>query len=204
MHREIKFQNLVIVRPPIYMALLVKNGPLIRHLLWTYRNNFLSNEKSKMMTFYDVAKSRMYAEEIIEYLVNVFDLQSFYPTKNPKNFPSKKLSTAMEDHQELQNLLKFFLEYITANNPAKESFEGLYNFLYFSYLWLRRSKMNRSEVEIIKNVTDNKKFQYGIHSYLIPNYTGDGRCFAAGISINCHRQIANSIELSSAKRQKLT
>ena len=149
------------------------------------------------MSFYDVAKSRMYAEEIIEYLVNVVDLpQSFY-AKKPKDFPSKKLSSAMVYNQELQNLLKFFLEYITANNP-NESFEGLYNFLYFSCLWLR-SKMNRSEVEIIKNVTDDKKFQYGIHSYLIRNYTG--RRFAV-ISIDCRRQMANSFEFPSAKRQR--
>ena len=36
MHCKLKFQE-SIIRPPIYMALLDKNLPLIRHLLWTYR-----------------------------------------------------------------------------------------------------------------------------------------------------------------------
>ena len=46
-------------RSPIYMALLVKDLPLIRYLLLAYTNCFLLNRKSETISFYDVAKSSM-------------------------------------------------------------------------------------------------------------------------------------------------
>ena len=46
-------------RSPMYMALLVKDLPLVRYLLLAYTNCFLSNRKSETISFYDVAKSSM-------------------------------------------------------------------------------------------------------------------------------------------------
>ena len=47
-------------RSPMYMALLVKDLPLVRYLLLAYTNCFLSNRKSETISFYDLTRSSMY------------------------------------------------------------------------------------------------------------------------------------------------
>ena len=46
-------------RSPLYMALLVKDLPLVRYLLLAYTNFFLSNRISESISFYDVTKLSM-------------------------------------------------------------------------------------------------------------------------------------------------
>ena len=206
MHSKLKFQKLII-RPPIYMALLVKDIPLIRHLLLTYRNNFLANGKSETISFYDVAKSSMgydgipqsqnlevyslkfcksIAEnffyvtsdvpilnsyhppcpEVIEYLVSRLPSNRKWKSHSPNN-----LRTALEINQELQNFLKFLLEYIAANYPDS-TFP--YHFLYKVYQNLGLPNIGPNiyptiALKICCDVNQPEKFKYGIHSYLLYN-----------------------------------
>ena len=164
-------------RPPIYMALLVEDLPLIRHLLLTYKNNFLANEKSKTKSFYDVAKSSM-DPNIIEYLV--YELQH----KRELSFPIREtfyapihLRPTMKTNQELQKFLKFMLEYIVANFPDENethNYSGRYNFLYFLYAGLGSASWVPKKIDSSKNAHEflhdlfkTEKFKYGIHSYLL-------------------------------------
>ena len=101
-------------RSPIYMALLVDDIPLIRHLLWTYKNYFIANKKSKRLSFYDVSNSSY--RIVIAYLINI--LQSNEDAPNG-------LVTVIKNNRKLQKFLMFILEYIVANFP-KERYEILY------------------------------------------------------------------------------
>ena len=152
-------------RPPIYMALLVKDIPLIRHLLLTYRNNFLANGKSKTISFYDVANSSISAE-VIENLVSGLQHKRELAT----SVWSWNLSTAVKTNPESGNFFKFMLEYIVANFPD-ENYLSRYSFLYYLYLPLKLDsrKMPTAKIaqEILDNVTQPEKFHYGIHSYLL-------------------------------------
>ena len=194
-------------RSPMYMALLVKDLPLIRYLLLAYTNCFLSNRKSETISFYDVAKSSMgddgipqsqnlevyslkfcksIAEkffyvtsdvpilnsyhppcpEVIEYLVSRLPSDRKWKSHSPNN-----LRTALETNQELQNFLKFLLEYIAANYPDS-TFP--YHFLYKVYQNLGLPNIGPNiyptiALKICCDVNQPEKFKYGIHSYLLYN-----------------------------------
>ena len=200
-------------RSPIYMALLVRDLPLIRYLLLTYTNCFLSNKKSETISFYDVTKSSMYPEtvkmlkgydagmppilevyslefcksiaekffyetsdvsilnsyhppcpEVIEYLVSRLPSNRKWKSHSPNN-----LRTALKTNQELQNFLKFILEYIVANYPYSTG--NPFHFLldFYENLGLPNINAPAIAVEIMHghDVNQPEKFKYGIHSYLL-------------------------------------
>ena len=190
-------------RSPIYMALLVKDLPLIRYLLLAYTNYFLSNRKSETISFYDVAKSSMgydgipqnlevyslkfcksIAEkffyvtsdvpilnsyhppcpEVIEYLVSRLPSNRKWKSHSPNN-----LRTALETNQELQNFLKFILEYIVANYPYSTGNPFYFLLDFYQNLGLPNFNASAIALEIMRDVNQPEKFKYGIHSYLLYN-----------------------------------
>ena len=164
-------------RPPIYMAILVEDLPLIRHLLLTYTNYFLANEKSKTTSFFDVAKSSM-RTEVIEYLVSGLQhkKQLSKLVHSWKFLAPNNLTNAMKTNQELRNFLKFMLEYVVANfpNDPRDSLSR-YHFLYYLYLGLFAGSWKRLHqidfriiaLEISEDIRKPEKFRYGIHLYLL-------------------------------------
>ena len=161
-------------RSPMYMALLVKDLPLIRYLLLAYTNCFLSNRKSETKSFYDLTRSskilNIYhppCSEVIEYLVS----QITPSNRNWKSHPPNNLRTALEANQELRNFLEFMLEYIVANYPARDfsSSSSDYYFLYWFYLNLGYNRAPSMGLKIMNNINQSEKFKYGIHSYLLDN-----------------------------------
>ena len=104
--------------------------------------------------------------EVIEYLVSRLPSNRKWKSHSPNN-----LRTALEINQELQNFLKFLLEYIAANYPDS-TFP--YHFLYKVYQNLGLPNIGPNiyptiALKICCDVNQPEKFKYGIHSYLLYN-----------------------------------
>ena len=157
-------------RSPMYMALLVKDLPLIRYILLAYTNCFLSNRKSETKSFYDLTRSskilNIYhppCSEVIEYLVSSLFLKIFNGNRNWISHSTHHLRTALETNQELRNFLEFMLEYIVANYPYSTGNPFYFLLDFYQNLGLPIA------LEIMRDVNQPEKFKYGIHSYLLYN-----------------------------------
>ena len=128
-------------KPPLFMALKLKDFDLIRRILLNHANQFLAKEESKNESFYEEMK--LNHSEVIECVISylmTYLAESRQDEIRTSCFPSWAMNRTDFIRRNTESL-KFYLEYVIFNfpdelfgNEERGTMNARYTFLYY-ILW---------------------------------------------------------------------
>ena len=128
-------------KPPLFMALKLKDFDLVRSILMNYTNQFLAKEESKNESFYEQISSNHseLIDYVIKYIMRCIEEQNRSDESRKNKDTWQFFGAATEFVRRNTESLKYYLLYVICNYPEElfgpvGGWNSRYTFLYY-ILW---------------------------------------------------------------------